>query len=236
MNGFWKIRAQGITPRAAGHGNMASSSSAMCISPMGIINAGNPRQAALETYDVASPIHHNYCRDAACCLAAAVAAALHLDASIDSVLKASVDYVPQNSANTMRTYITKTLRVAREANDYELFREVYYEKHMIPGIASPDSRETVPVALALFFLAQGDPQQTIIYGANFGRDADTIASMAGALAGALSGVARFPALWLDKVKSESPRNHKDVAQRLHQIIQKRLHDARQWMQQIQQLM
>ncbi len=82
MNGFWKIRAEGVSPRQAGRGNMASSSSAMCISPMGIINAGNPRQAALETYDIASPIHHNFCRDAACSMAAAVAAALHPDATV----------------------------------------------------------------------------------------------------------------------------------------------------------
>ena len=59
MNAFWKIRGEGVAPREAGRGNMASSSSAMCISPMGVINAGNPRQAALETFEVASLIHHN---------------------------------------------------------------------------------------------------------------------------------------------------------------------------------
>ena len=77
-NAFWKIRGEGAAPREAGHGNMASSSSAMCISPMGIINAGNPRQAALETFEVASLIHHNFCRDAACAMAAAVAEAFKL--------------------------------------------------------------------------------------------------------------------------------------------------------------
>ena len=51
-NTFWKIGAEEISPREAGLGNMVSSSSAMCISPMGIINAGNPRQAALETYEL----------------------------------------------------------------------------------------------------------------------------------------------------------------------------------------
>ncbi|MGZ5432547.1 MAG: ADP-ribosylglycohydrolase family protein, partial [Thermoanaerobaculia bacterium] len=49
----------------------------------------------------------------------------------------------------------------------------------LPLRAMPDARETVPVALSLFYLANGDPRQTILYGANFGRDADTIASMAG---------------------------------------------------------
>ena len=105
MNGFWKIRGQGVTPREAGHGNMASSSSAMCISPMGIINAGDPRQAALETHDVASPIHHNFCRDAACAMAAAVAAALAPGATVASVLKGAVAHLPPQSARIMHEAI-----------------------------------------------------------------------------------------------------------------------------------
>jgi ADP-ribosylglycohydrolase len=225
MNGFWKIRAEDVSPREAGYGNMASSSSAMCISPMGIINAGNPRQAALEAFDVASPIHHNFCRDAACSMAAAVAAALHPDATIASVLDAAVAYLPAVSARTMRDYIGTTLTLARETGDYKTFRARYYADYLLPGIAMPDSRETVPVALSLFFLAEGDPQQTIIYGANFGRDADTIASMAGAVAGAYLGAASLPDAWLAKVKTESPRDHAAVARTLIEIIRIRREDA-----------
>jgi ADP-ribosylglycohydrolase len=226
MNGFWKIRGQGVVPREAGHGNMASSSSAMCISPMGIINAGNPRQAALETYDVASLIHHNFCRDAACSMAAAVAAALHPDATVASVLEAAVAYLPPQSAVVMRDAIAGTLALARETGAYEAFRERYYAEKLLPGIASPDARETVPVALALFYLAAGEPERTIVYGANFGRDADTIASMAGALAGAYAGVDAVPARWVDKVRAESPRAHEDVARELVAVVRQRLDDLR----------
>lgn len=227
MNGFWKIRGEGVAPREAGHGNMASSSSAMCISPMGIINAGNPRQAALETYDVASPIHHNYCRDAACGMAAAVAAALHPEATVSSVLDAAVAYLPPKSAAVIREAIETTLTLAREVKTYESFRERYYGERLIPGIAAPDSRETVPVVLALFYLAEGDPERTIIYGANFGRDADTIASMAGALAGALHGVDALPARWVAKVRAESPRAHEDVARELVDVVAQRIADLQQ---------
>jgi ADP-ribosylglycohydrolase len=222
MNGFWKIRAENISPREAGRGNMASSSSAMCISPMGIINACNPRQAALETYDVASPIHHNFCRDAACAMAAAVAQTFIPASSIKDVVYASMQYLPRVSAATMRSYIEETFALAREVGSYEVFRKDYYDDYLIPGAAMPDSRETVPVALSLFYLAKGNPQQTIVYGANFGRDADTIASMAGALAGAYAGASAFPQRWLDRIATESPRNHNAVAHRLMQVIQKRL--------------
>ena len=228
MNGFWKIRGQGITPREAGHGNMASSSSAMCISPMGIINAGNPRQPALETYDVASPIHHNFCRDAACAMAAAVAAALHPTATVASILEAAVAYLPPQSAYIMRDAIETTLALAHalahEVGSYEAFRERYYGERLLPGIAMPDSRETVPVALALFALAEGDPERAIVYGANFGRDADTIASMVGALAGAYRGVSALPAHWVEKVRAESPRAHEDVAKELVEVVAKRIED------------
>ena len=45
-----------------------------------------------------------------------------------------------------------------------------------------DSRETVPLTLALFRLADG---------ANLGRDADTIASMCGAIGGARLNASLF---------------------------------------------
>ncbi len=226
MNGFWKLRGEGIAPREAGHGNMASSSSAMCISPMGIINAGSPRQAVLETYEVASLIHHNFCRDAACSMAAAVAAAFDPKASVDSILEAAVTYLSPQSAHIMREAITATLALVREAQNYEAFRERFYNEHMLPNIAIADSRETVPVALALFYLAAGDPQQTIIFGANFGRDADTIASMAGAIAGAFKGASAIPPTWIEKVKAENPRSQKELAEALADIVIKRGEEAR----------
>jgi ADP-ribosylglycohydrolase len=215
---------------------MASSSSAMCISPMGIINATNPRQAALETYDVASLIHHNFCRDAACSMAAAVAEAFNPGASVDSILRAAADYLPPKSAGVMREFIEATLALAREAGDYEAFRARYYAERLLPGIAMPDSRETVPVALSLFYLADGDPQQTILFGANFGRDADTIASMAGALAGAFRGAFSLPQSWVEKMKAESPRAHRDVAQVLVDVIIKRAKDMSEQIKTVESLL
>jgi ADP-ribosylglycohydrolase len=206
MNSFWKISAEGVSPREAGSGNMVSSSSAMCISPMGIINAGNPRQAALETFETAALIHHNFARDGACSMAAATAEAFNPAASVDSILRASVEYLPAHSARLMRECIETTLALARDAGTYPAFRARYYSERILPGIAMPDARETVPVALSLFFLANGDPRQAVLYGANFGRDADTIASMAGALAGALHGASALPAEWVTKIRAGGRRD------------------------------
>ena len=235
MNSFWRVRAEGVPPREAGLGNMASSSSAMCISPMGIINAGNPRQAALETYEAASLIHHNFSRDGACSMAAAVAEAFKPAASVASVLSAAAAYLPRRSAQVMRDFIEQTLALARAAGEYSAFREQYYAGSILPGIAMPDARETVPVALALFYLADGDPQRSIRYGANFGRDADTIASMAGALAGALRGASALPAAWIEKMRGSGRRDQVQLAHALAAVIHQRAVDLAQVVQTLQAL-
>jgi ADP-ribosylglycohydrolase len=202
---------------------------------MGIINPGDPRQAALETYELAGLIHHNFCRDAACSMAAAVAAAFDPAATVASVLAAAVQYLPPTSAQVMRQAIQSTLALADETKDYTRFREQFYTAHLLPGIAMPDSRETVPVTLALLLLADGDPRQTIIYGANFGRDADTIASMAGAIAGALRGAAAFPSEWLAKVDGEADRSQQPLAEMLVGMIDRRLKAAADRIRAVQQL-
>ena len=101
-NMFHKIESNLTLPVYAGLGNMHSSSSAMAISPMGLINACNPRQAALETYDVAGLIHagdSTFCRDGACAIAAAVAEAMNLNATVESILEIPTDYLHRiNSA------------------------------------------------------------------------------------------------------------------------------------------
>ena len=215
VNTFWKLRSDGVPPREAGSGNMASSSSAMCISPMGIINAGNPRQAALETFEVTSLIHHNFCRDGACAMAAAVAEAFSPRASVDSILDAAARYLPDRSAQVMREALAATLALARDSGDYFEFRQRFHAQ--VPATMHfTDSRETVPVALALVLLAQGDTEQAVIYGANFGRDADTIASMAGAVAGALRGASAFPAPWMERLGAQAGKQ-RELAARITEV-------------------
>ena len=59
-----------------------------------------------------------------------------------------------------------------------------------------DPRESVAAALGIFLLADGDPVETILGCANFGRDADTIATIGGAIAGALRGASALPDDWV----------------------------------------
>ena len=225
-NMFHKIEDKLELPVYAGWGNQQSSSSAMAISPMGIINACNPRQAALETYDVAGLIHAGsttFCRDAACVMAAAVAEAMNPHATVESVLGAATAYLHKTSSRTIVEHINAVMELANEAKGYEIFREKFYEKHLQSLMC--DSRETVPCVLALFRLAEGDPEKAILYGANFGRDADTIATMVGALAGAFKGAGALRGAWVEKIKKNSPVQE-DLAHKLIGIMKKRNDDLK----------
>jgi len=224
-NMFHKIESKLTLPVYAGLGNMQSSSSAMAISPMGLINACNPRQAALETYDVAGLIHAGdttFCRDGACAIAAAVAEAMKVNATVESVLDAATDYLHKVSSVEMVTCIKETVQLARNIGDYEEFREKFYQNKLRYVIS--DSRETVPCALSLFYLAKGNPNQAIVYGANFGRDADTISTMTGAVSGAFTGIDGLKSQWTEKAIKDNPKQI-ELAEKIVTVIQKRAKEA-----------
>jgi ADP-ribosylglycohydrolase len=194
----------GYLPRLASIGNLASSSSAMSIAPVGIVNAGHPRAAAAQAQELGSLIHTGdvaFCQDGAAAIAAAVAAAFCADATVESVLDAAVRYLKPLSGAEVRDLIIEALALAQATDDYEAFRSAYHARFRRP--IACDTRETVPATMALCYLANGDPRMAIIYGANFGRDTDTIATMAGAICGALTGVAGLPAGWVAKIQENS---------------------------------
>ena len=201
-NMFHKIESKLALPVYAGLGNMHSSSTAMAIAPLGLINACNPRQAALEAFDVAGLVHagdSTFCRDGACAIAAAIAAAMDPAATVDSVLSAATAYLHPTSSAEMIGWIERTLALARQNPDFKQFRAAFYQTNL--GDIVSDSRETVPAVLALFYLAQGDPERAIAYGANFGRDADTIGTMIGALAGAFQGADALKREWVEQIEA-----------------------------------
>ena len=202
----------GYSPRRVALGNMPSSSSAMSIAPVGIVNAGHPRAAAAQAQEIASLVHIDevgFCQDGAVAVAAAIAAALVPGATLDDVLAAATAHIKPWSGAEMIGLIGEALALAGEAADYATFRAAYHARFR-RAIAC-DSRETVPATFALVRLGQGDPRRTLCHAANFGRDADTIACMAGSIAGALAGSAGFPTVWLSRVARDAARDQRALA-------------------------
>jgi ADP-ribosylglycohydrolase len=212
-----KLRRHAI-PRRAALGNMPSSSSAMCISPVGMVNACHPRQAALQAYNLAALIHEydvGFCQDGAAAMAAAVAEAFRPDADVETVLRAAQDAILPQSGAEMRARVDGCLQLARTLDDYTDFRQaVYANRDRFFCRITCDSRETIPLALAMLYLGRGDLETCVTYAANLGRDADTIATMAGAIAGALNGGQGIRADWVEKAHSVSSWDQRELARRL----------------------
>ncbi len=179
-------------PRYAGLGAMPHSTGAVAMGPVGIVNACNPRQAALQAYELATLLHLydvGFCQDAAAAVAAAVAAACRTDATVDSVLDAAVDVILPVSGAEMADLIRRARELATAAGSYDSFRDEICRRRGDEWLRPlpMDPRETVPVALAIFELTGGDVEQAVTCGAGFGRAADTIGALAGTVSGAFSG-------------------------------------------------
>jgi ADP-ribosylglycohydrolase len=207
--------ANGYDSRSVATGNMASSSSAMCIAPVGIVNAGNPRAAASQAWSLGSLIHQgpvSFCADAAAAVAAAVAVAVVPGASLDEVLGVPGRMLHPRYGAAIRDLIAQSLTLAGRSKDYEAFRQAFHRTFR-QGVAC-DSRETVPAAFGLLAVAQGDAQRSVEYAANFGRDTDTIGAMAGSISGALAGARSLPATWLSALDPDGLQTEQDMSTKL----------------------
>lgn len=217
--------AWGFSPRRVAVGNMPSSSSAMCIWPVGLVNAGDPRAAADQAYALAGLIHVgevDFCQDAAAAIAAAVATGLRPGASVADVLAEALAVLHPTSGTPMRELISDAVAEAEDASSYEEFRERYLRRFRQP--IACDSRETVPAAFALTTLAEGDMRRGVELAANFGRDTDTIATMTGALCGAIGGPDAFPQEWLDALGPPAVLDAQDLAERLAELARAKVAD------------
>src|SRR5882757_5776297 len=120
----------------------------------------------------------------------------------------------------MLSLIAAAQDLAQAAADYNTFRERYHQKFRQP--IACDSRETVPAALAIVWLAKGDPGQAAIFGANFGRDADTVACIAAAICGALSGISAEHTELIMRLPVEAQRAQADLASRLAAVTRSKM--------------
>jgi ADP-ribosylglycohydrolase len=186
----------------------------MYIAPVGIANAGSPDTAYAEAIDMAGAHQSSYGREAAGVFAAAVAHAITPGASIESV----IDTVLRLAKDGTHRAIEAVVAVARTQKDaatagpalraaIEPFDTVGPDYRAPSLDARRPSRtkaiEELPIALGLLVAARGDYRSAVLAAVNYGRDSDSIASMAGAIAGALSGRSGVPAEWVDAVSTAS---------------------------------
>ncbi|MFG2962555.1 ADP-ribosylglycohydrolase family protein [Streptomyces sp. NPDC048288] len=201
-----------VDPREAGVGNIVNCGAAMYMAPVGLVNAANPRAAYAEALDVAGAHQSSYGREAAGVFAAAVAAAAAPGATPDSVVAAALSLAKDGT----RTAIEQVCEVASRHGDFESALTPLREAVAPYDTVGPDYRspslgarrpsrlhaiEELPVALGMLLVADGDYRQAVLGSVNYGRDCDSIATMAGAIAGALGSA--VPEEWSKRVAEAS---------------------------------
>ncbi len=243
---FHRHRLANVDPREAGQGNMVNCGAAMYMSPVGMMNAGDAERAYREAIDLAGAHQTSYGREAAGLMAACVAEALSNDASVASVLSAALYFAKDGTKFALESVLAAAknhpswetarddLRKAMEP--FDTVKNFSDRKKMGKGNANIPSRmhaiEEFPIALAMLYIAKGDPMNTIYGGVNYGHDADSIASMGGAIAGALRGVESFPESLRHQLNEVNRRSFDEIAERAYETFlaiyksDKRLHDIR----------
>ncbi|MFH8804753.1 ADP-ribosylglycohydrolase family protein [Streptomyces sp. NPDC017936] len=201
-----------VDPREAGTGNIVNCGAAMYMAPVGLVNAANPPAAYAEAIDLAGAHQSSYGREAAGVFAAAVAAACAPGATADSVVAACLSLAKDGT----RTAIEKVCEEAARHTDAESALLPLREAVTPYDTVGPDYRrpslaarrpsrlhaiEELPVALGMLVVAGGDYRHAVLGAVNYGRDCDSIATMAGALAGALGSP--VPDDWAKQVAEAS---------------------------------
>ena len=217
-----------VDPREAGVGNIVNCGAAMYMAPVGVVNAANPRAAYAEAIDMAGAHQSSYGREAAGVFAAAVAAALVPGADIEDVVAAALDVAHDGTRAALVAVVDAVRGLAPGADDetardtlraavrpFDTVGDDYRRPALDARLPSrTKSIEELPVALGFCLAAGGDYRAAVLGAVNYGRDADSIATMAGAVCAGLNGPGAVPAEWVRDVERASRIDLRQVAEAL----------------------
>jgi ADP-ribosylglycohydrolase len=188
----------------------ATNGAAMRITPVGLIISSDDLEALVDLVVEASRVTHH--TGVAIAGAAAVAAAVSGGIDGASVAEATTLGIRAADMGQRRGEWEAGAEVARriawavglvDADDHE--RSVREVVELVG--TSLATQESVPAAFAVLALHPDDPWQACLTAASLGGDSDTIAAMAGAIAGACHGMDGWPA---DAVRTVAEINQLDL--------------------------
>ncbi|MFD3585126.1 ADP-ribosylglycohydrolase family protein [Streptomyces sp. NPDC058683] len=174
-------------PISAQHRHAWSDGLAMRAAPFGVFAAGRPAEAARLVAIDGSVSHEGEGIYGGQAVAAGVAAAM-AGAPPTAVVAAALAVVPDDSwtARSLRRAVSVAHRGERAVRSAVV----------IGGYPWTDlAPEAVALAFGAYAAADGDFRDAVLTAVNMGRDADTTAAVAGALAGATQGETAIPTEW-----------------------------------------
>ena len=209
-----------VDPREAGVGNVVNCGAAMYMAPVGLANPGNPDGAYAEAIEIAGAHQSSYGREAAGVFAAMVAAAVAPGAGVSDVVDAALRLAHDGTRAALAACAKAAAEQGRPQDDAQRrelarvireavapFDSVGPEYRKMSMDARRPSRtkaiEELPVALGFIVAHDGDFREAVLGAVNYGRDADSIAVMAGAVCAGLGGRDSVPTEWLDEIERAS---------------------------------
>lgn len=188
---------RGLRPPRSGMDNVANNDdgAAMRIAPIGIICAGDPERAAAMAAIEARISHHADGVWAAQAVAASVAVAM-ADGDTDEIIQAGLERIPDDS--WLGRAMARAMDICNQTGDMENAWERLHTELWTPSHST--SAEAIPQIYAILRLTDCDFRRGMFWGGNFGRDADTIGAVIGAVTGARHGVQVIPEPWIERAK------------------------------------
>ncbi len=191
---------RGMRPPLSGRDNVGNDDdgAAMRIAPIGIVCGGDPTRAAELAAIDAQISHYADGVWAAQAVAASVAVAM-TGADPEAIIDAGLQQIPEDS--WLGRAMARAMGICEEAQTIERAWERLHTDLWTPTHSA--CAEAIPQTYAIFRLTHGEFREGMFWAANFGRDADTITAVVGALSGARHGVDVIPREWIEKVRKPS---------------------------------
>jgi ADP-ribosylglycohydrolase len=194
----------------------------MRIAPAGWAHPGNIEEAVALACNITLPTHPtDVALSAASGQAAAIAEALTPSATVSSVVDAMIkgaksgESIGKKSARIIsQRYPVPCLELALELA--EKAKDPFEAGRLIRRVIGSHlhASEALATAIGIFYAANGDTKNSILAAVNNGGDTDTIASVTGAIVGALNGIKSVPQEWVETVEKVNNIDFKSIASRM----------------------
>lgn len=207
-----------------------SNGGAMRVAPAGLMNPGSIENAVRAAAITCRPSHFtNVGVAGAGAVAAAAAIALDERSTLIDVVRAArrgADLGSEiggregrdSAGASVRARIDAAVEIAITSDDLDSA-----VGRMADVVGSGlHAAEAVPAAIGCFVAAGGDPWQTVVAAANIGDDSDTVACMAGSIAGAFSGMTGVPRWAYDRVTEANDLDLAGIATRFAAVAARRI--------------
>jgi len=226
------------------YGGQPTNGAIMGNAALGVLHPADPKAAFTDAYELAF-ITDGYAKESSAIAAAMIASAMRPGIKIMEVIEEGLDtaaWFRREDPLWAKTIVTHqwalfegrpnqeligaAVEIAQRHKDLFSMRDELYERLLVSPVGS-EAGQTLAVAVAMLVAADGDFSNSVIGAVNYGRDCDSYATVAGAIAGALHGTEAIPPEWIDPILAVNPGpNIKDVSKQITEIVIKH-HQERQ---------